>query len=58
VLFKIIFNILIDVSQVLDINGNNFAEAGVTPDIAVNFDWSDLTRNEIIDRAMEEILGF
>jgi C-terminal processing protease CtpA/Prc len=45
------------ISQVLDLNGNNFAEGGVAPDIATNFDWSDLTRDEIIDRAMDEILG-
>lgn len=44
------------ISQILDTNGNNYAEEGVAPDIAINFDWSDLTRDEIIERAKEEIL--
>ncbi|TVQ85919.1 MAG: peptidase S41 [Bacteroidetes bacterium] len=45
------------ISQVLDLNGNNYAEEGVEPDIAVNFDWSDLTKDEILERAIEEILN-
>lgn len=44
------------VSQLLDLQGNNYAEHGVPPDIAVNYDWSDLTKDEIIERAMEEIM--
>jgi hypothetical protein len=43
------------VSQLLDLDGNNYAENGVPPDIEVNFDWSDLTKDEIIERAIEEI---
>jgi len=44
------------VSQMLDLSGKNYAEEGVAPDIAINFDWSDLTKDEIIDRAISEIL--
>jgi C-terminal processing protease CtpA/Prc len=44
------------VSQIIDLDGNNFAEAGVAPDIAINFNWSDLSKDEIIDRAIAEIL--
>lgn len=44
------------ISQLLDINGNNYAEQGVAPDIIVNFDWTDLSKDEIIDKAIDEIL--
>ena len=44
------------VSQLLDLNGNNYAENGVPPDIPAQFDWSDLTTDEIIERAIIEIL--
>lgn len=44
------------ISQLLDINGNNYAEQGVAPDIAVNFDWTNLNNDEIIDKAIDEIL--
>ena len=44
------------VSQLLDLNGENHAEDGVVPDIVAAFDWSDLTRDEIIDRAVEELI--
>lgn len=43
------------VSQLLDLNGENHAENGVAPDIVAAFDWSDLTRDEIIDRAVDEL---
>lgn len=43
------------VSQILDLQGNNYAEEGVPADIEVAFDWSDLTKDEILDRAIEEI---
>ena len=43
------------VSQLLDVNGNNYAEAGVPPKINVAFDWSDLTKDEILDRAILEL---
>jgi hypothetical protein len=39
----------------LDLNGNNYAEAGVPPRINVAFDWSDLTKDEILDRAILEL---
>jgi len=44
------------VSQLLDLNGNNYAEQGVPPDIFAEFDWTDLTRDEIIERALEELI--
>jgi hypothetical protein len=44
------------VSQMLDLDGENYVENGVAPDIAVNFDWSDLTKDEIIERAIAEIV--
>lgn len=44
------------ISQLLDLQGDNYAEAGVPPDIEAVFDWSDLTRDEIIERAIEELL--
>lgn len=44
------------ISQLLDLQGNNFAEDGVPPDIEAAFDWTDLTTDEIIERAMEEIM--
>ncbi len=45
------------VSQLLDVNGNNYAESGVPPHINADFDWTDLTKDEIIERAIEEILA-
>lgn len=44
------------VSQLLDLNGNNYAESGVPPDIEASLDFTDLTKDEIIERAIEEIL--
>ena len=44
------------IGQVLDLNGNNYAENGVPPDVLVHFDWSDLTKDEILERAMLELL--
>ncbi len=44
------------VSQLLDLNGENHAEDGVVPDIVAAFDWSDLTRDEVLDRAVDELL--
>jgi C-terminal processing protease CtpA/Prc len=43
------------VSQLLDINGDNYAEDGVPPDIQAEFDWSDITKDEIIESAILEI---
>ncbi|HBS85757.1 MAG: hypothetical protein A2W91_13355 [Bacteroidetes bacterium GWF2_38_335] len=42
------------VTRTYDISGNNY-ENGVPPDITVLFDWTDLTKDEIIERAIEEI---
>lgn len=44
------------VSQLLDLDMNNYAENGVLPDIYTEFDWSDLATDEIIERAIIEIL--
>ena len=44
------------ISQLLDLNGDNYAESGVPADIAAAFDWTDLTKDEIIERALVEIL--
>lgn len=43
-------------SQLLDLQGNNHAEDGVAPDIRVDFDWNDLSKDEILERALAEIL--
>jgi C-terminal processing protease CtpA/Prc len=43
------------ISQLLDTNGNNFAEDGVPPDIEASFNWDDLTKDEIVERAILEI---
>lgn len=43
------------ISQLLDLDGNTYAEDGVPPDILVSFDWTDLTKDEIIERAIQEI---
>lgn len=44
------------VTQTFDLNQNNTYEDGVPPDIHVLLDWEDRTRDEVIDRALEEIL--
>lgn len=43
------------VTQLLDLNYQNFAESGVPPEIYVTFNWNDLTRDEILDRAILEL---
>jgi|SRR5690554_192680 len=43
------------ISQLLDLSGNNYAEDGVPADIEVAFDWTDLTKDEIIEKAIDEI---
>ena len=43
------------ISQLLDLNGNNHAEEGVSPDIEAAFDWTDLTKDEILEKAIDEI---
>lgn len=43
------------VSQLLDLSGNNYAEAGVPADIEATFDWTDLTKDEILEKAIEEL---
>ncbi|MFN4000397.1 S41 family peptidase [Algoriphagus sp.] len=43
------------ISQLLDLNENNYAESGVPPDIIASLDFTDLTKDEIIERAIEEL---
>ncbi len=43
------------ISQLLDLNGNNYAENGVPADINAAFDWTDLTKDEILEKAIEEL---
>lgn len=43
------------VSQLIDLNGDNFAEDGVPADIPAAFDWSDITKDEILERAISEL---
>jgi len=43
------------VSQTLDLQGRNFAELGVPPDVLVNLNLNDRTRDQIVDRAVQEI---
>ncbi len=40
------------VSQLVDLDGNNYAETGVPPTIYQEFDWSDLTKDKIIEKAL------
>jgi C-terminal processing protease CtpA/Prc len=42
------------ISQLLDLQQNNYAEDGVPPEIYAEFNWNDLTRDEIIERAIQE----
>ena len=43
------------ITQSLDLNKNNNYENGVPPDIQVLFDWTDLTKDEVIERAIVEL---
>lgn len=51
------WNYRFSISQLLDLNGDNYAEDGVPADINVAFDWSDLTKDEILEKAIEEIVN-
>ncbi len=44
------------ITQALDLNKDNSFENGVPPDIHVLFDWNDRTKDEVIERALLEIL--
>lgn len=41
------------ITRALDIDKRNYAEQGVPPDIYAKFDWSNLNRDEIIEKAIE-----
>ena len=43
------------ITQTLDLEGNNY-ENGVPPDIEAFVDWSDRTKDEVIERALLELL--
>jgi C-terminal processing protease CtpA/Prc len=43
------------ISQTLDLQGRNYAEQGVPPDINANLNLNDLTKDLIVDRAILEI---
>ena len=43
------------ITQTLDLNGNNY-ENGVPPDIEAFIDWEDRTKDEVIERALLELL--
>lgn len=45
------------VSQLLDLAGNSYAEDGVPPEVTAFFDWTDLTRDEVLERAIDELLN-
>jgi hypothetical protein len=47
------WNYRFSISQLLDLNENNYAEDGVPPDVVAMFDWSDLTKDEVLDKAIE-----
>ncbi|MBI9059579.1 MAG: S41 family peptidase [Labilibaculum sp.] len=44
------------ITQALTLDKNNTFENGVPPDIKVSFDWNDRTKDEIIERALKELL--
>ncbi len=41
------------VSQILDLDEKNYAESGVPPEVRVDYDWNDLTKDEILEKAIE-----
>lgn len=43
------------ISQTLTLDGNSDFEMGVPPDVLALFDWNDLTKDEIIEAALNEI---
>ncbi|GAB5465854.1 MAG: S41 family peptidase [Candidatus Kapaibacteriales bacterium] len=43
------------ITQTLTLDKKTDYENGVPPDISVNFDWNDLKKDEILDRAIEEL---
>jgi C-terminal processing protease CtpA/Prc len=46
----------LSITQTLDLNKDNSFENGVPPDIRVLFDWNNLIQDEVIERAILEIL--
>lgn len=49
------WNYRFSISQLLDLSGDNFAEDGVPADINSSFDWNDIEKDEILERAILEI---
>ncbi|MFA9392584.1 MAG: S41 family peptidase [Prolixibacteraceae bacterium] len=50
------WNYRFSITQALTLDMDNSYENGVPPDIAIRLDWQDLRHDEVIDRAIEEIL--
>ncbi|MDA3893353.1 MAG: S41 family peptidase [Salinivirgaceae bacterium] len=50
------WNYRFSITQTLTLDKNNSYEKGVPPDIVALFDWTDLTTDEVIERALDEIL--
>lgn len=48
------WNYRFSVTQTLDPQGNNY-EDGVPPEILAQFNWNDLQKDEILERAIQEI---
>lgn len=49
------WNYRFSISQLLDLNGDNYAEDGVPADIEAAFDWNDLETDEILERGILEL---
>lgn len=49
------WNYRFSISQLLDLNGDNYAEDGVPADIDAAFDWNDLETDEILERGIMEL---
>lgn len=45
----------VSISQILTLDKSPEYENGIPPDIAVHMDWSDLTKDEILERAIAEL---
>jgi len=43
------------ISKLLDLNKQDYAENGVPPDTVVSFNWNDLSKDELIDAAINKL---
>jgi hypothetical protein len=44
------------VTQALNLDMDNSYEMGVPPDIYALYDWNDLTKDEVLDAAIAELM--